>query len=133
MKKILLIGLILFTTLVLTACSTKVFIVMKSEPLNSRNAQYYEQSFEQYQRIYYAIIAPNGFKDDAIKIEIVKVSDKVSSMGYSIQYAQDLAIDRSKNYYTNYFTISSGGLYMMQVFELRRPEKCLARYSFRVK
>lgn len=133
MKKFILILTIFAITLVSCGCGTKAFVLMKSEPLTQQNAQYYEQSFEKFQRIYYAVVAPHGFKDEAIKIEIVKVSDKVPSMGYSIQYAQNLAIDNTKKYYTNYFTLSSSGAYVMQVFELRRPDKCIARYGFRVK
>lgn len=133
MKKLILSFLIFTIALVSSGCGTKAFILMKSEPLTAQNAQQYEQYFEVGQRIYYAIVAPNGFKDSAVKIEIVKVSDKVPSMGYSIQYAQDLAIDNTKKYYTNYFTLSTGGAYVMQVFELRRPDKCIARYGFRVK
>ncbi|MCR5260228.1 MAG: hypothetical protein K6C94_00135 [Candidatus Gastranaerophilales bacterium] len=133
MKKILLTFLIFTIALVSTGCGTKAFILMKSEPLTTKNARQYEQYFSVGQRIYYAVVAPKGFKDSAIKIEIVKVSDKVPTMGYSIQYAQDLAIDTTKKYYTNYFTLSTGGAYVMQVFELRRPDKCIARYDFRVK
>lgn len=94
---------------------------MKSVPLTSDNAQFYEQRFEKGQRIYYAIVKPDGFKDDAIKIEIIKKNTKVSNFGYSIAYADNLPIDNTKNYYRDFF---------FQVFELRRPDKCLARYDF---
>lgn len=133
MKKIILSFIVFVITLVSSGCGTKAFIIMKSEPVTVKNAQYFEQYFQTNQRIYYALVAQEGFKDEAIKIEIVKVSDKVPTMGYSIQYAQDLPIDKTKKYYTNYFTLSTGGAYVMQVFELRRPDKCIARYSFRVK
>ena len=103
---------------------------MKSVPLTSDNAQFYEQRFEKGQRIYYAIVKPDGFKDDAIKIEIIKKNTKVSNFGYSIAYADNLPIDNTKNYYRDYFVMNSSGLYFMQVFELRRPDKCLARYDF---
>ncbi len=115
---------------VLTGCSDKAFILMKSVPLTSDNAQFYEQRFEKGQRIYYAIVKPDGFKDDAIKIEIIKKNTKVSNFGYSIAYADNLPIDNTKNYYRDYFVMNSSGLYFMQVFELRRPDKCLARYDF---
>ena len=84
---------------VLTGCSDKAFILMKSVPLTSDNAQFYEQRFEKGQRIYYAIVKPDGFKDDAIKIEIIKKNTKVSNFGYSIAYADNLPIDNTKNYY----------------------------------
>ncbi|MBQ2645539.1 hypothetical protein IJG14_08230 [bacterium] len=133
MKKFIYLFLLFIIVLVSSGCGTNTFIVLKSEPITEKNGQYYEQNFSKGQRIYYAIIKPKGFKDDAIKIEIVKKNDKVPTMGYSMQYAQNLAIDKSKKYYTNYFTISSSGFFFIQVFELRRPDKCLARYSFRVK
>lgn len=133
MKKLLLLFVIIFSTVLLSGCSGKAFILMKSEPLTSDNAKYFEQSFQKGQRIYYAIVKPKGFKDDAIKIEIVKKNVKTPTLGYSMEYAQNLQIDKSKKYYTNYFTINSSGLFFMQVFELRRPDKCLARYDFWVK
>lgn len=132
MRKIFVL-LIFVSCFLLTGCGNKSFILMKSEPLTSENAQYFEQYFQKGQRIYYAIVKPDGFKDDAIKIEIVRKNDKSPSMGYSIQYAQDLPIDKSKDYYTNYFMLHTSGLFFMQVFELRRPDKCIARYDFRVK
>ena len=132
-KKLFLLLLPILMTLMFSGCGNNSFIIMKSVPLTQQNAVDYEQNFEKYQRIYYAVVNPQGFKDDAIKIEIIKKSDKTDTYGLSMQYAQDLPIDNSKNYYTNYFTVSTAGLYFMQVLELRRPDKCLARYWFRVK
>ncbi len=129
MKKLLVIFLFL-SSILLSGCSKRPFILMNSRPVTTQNAQYFEQRFQKGQRIYYAVIKPKGFKDDAIKIEIVKKSTKTPTYGYSMEYAQNLSIDKTKKYYTNYFTINNSGLYFMQVFELRRPDKCFARYDF---
>lgn len=132
MKK--LIALIFISSMFfLSGCGKKSFILMKSEPLTQENARYFEQKFQKGQRIYYAVIKPDGFKDDAIKIEIVKKNTSTPTLGYSMEYAQNIHIDNSKNYYTDYFTIHNSGLFFMQVFELRRPDKCIARYDFWVK
>ena len=134
MKKKIFFTIMLFCcTLFLTGCGKKPFILMKSTPLTAQTAKYFEQNFQRGQRVYYAIIKPSGFKDDAIKIQIIKKSDTVPTYGYSMEYAQDIAIDNSKKYYTSYFVPNNSGLFFMQVFELRRPDKCLARYDFRVK
>lgn len=135
MKNKILLVIFLSCSLFLSGCSNgkKTFILMKSTPLTAENARYFEQSFQKGQRVYFAVIKPDGFKDDAVKIEIIKKSDTVPTYGYSMEYAQDIAIDNSKNYFTNYFVPNNSGLFFMQVFELRRPDKCLARYDFRVK
>lgn len=133
MRKILII-ILFFSSVLLTGCGDeRAFILMKSEPLTASNAKYYEQTFLQNQRIYYAIVNPKGFKDNTIKIEIIKKNTKVNIGGLSIQYAQNLPINKDKKYYRNYFTISSSGQYFMQVFEIRKPQTCIARYDFRVK
>lgn len=103
---------------------------MKSVPLTSDNAQFYEQRFEKGQRIYYAIVKPDGFKDDAIKIEIIKKNTKVSNFGYSIAYADNLPIDNTKNYYRDYFVMNSSGLYFMQVLNFADPINALRDMTF---
>lgn len=135
MKKILLIFLLfLISTILFCGCSSnKPFILMKSQPVTADNAKYFEQNFKKGQRVYYAIVKPNGFNDDAIKIEIVKKNTSTPTLGYSMEYAQNLSIDKTKKYYTNYFVPNNSGLFFMQVFELRRPDKCIARYDFWVK
>ena len=132
MKKFFL--LIIFAScLLLTGCGNKSFILMKSEPFTAQNAQYTEQTFSQGERIYFAVVNPSGFKDDAVKIEIIEKNEKTGSMGYSIKYAKDRQIENSEKYFTDYFVLRSSGFFIMQVFELRRPDKCLARCYFRVK
>ncbi len=132
MKKFLLI-IVVICSIFLTGCTEKPYIIMKSQPITVGNAKYFEQRFQKNERIYYCVVKPNGFKDEAIKIEIIKKSTKTPTLGYSMAYAQNIAIDKTKKYYTNYFTLPGSGLYFMQVFELRRPEKCIARYDFWVK
>ena len=114
----------------LTSGCTKAFILMKSAPITPQNAENYEQRFKTGQRIYYAIIKQKDFKDDVIRVQIMKKNDKIETLGYSIVWAKDIEIDPSKRYYSNYFTISKGGLYLMRIFELRRTDKALAAYDF---
>ncbi len=132
MKKSLSFVIILLMFL-LTGCGQKPFIIMKSEPVTAQNALYPEQTYHKGERIYFVLVNPKGFKDDALKIEIVKKNDKVPTMGYSIHYAKDVRINKDNEAYADYFVLHSSGWYFMQVFELRRPDKCLARYDFQVK
>ena len=123
---------ILFIALLTSGCS-KAFILMKSEPLTPLNAKNYEQRFSVGQRIYYAVINPKNFKDDVIRVQIMKKNTKVETLGYSIVWAKDIEIDPSEKYFTDYFTITQGGLYLMRIFELRRTDKAIAAYDFWVK
>lgn len=116
--------------ILLTGCSDNAVILLKSEPFNSENYLVYEHRFHKFQRIYYAIFVKDGFKDNALKIEIIKKNTKAPSLGYSYTYGADVRIDKTKKYFTDYVTLSESGLYIMQIFELRRPDKCLARQDF---
>jgi len=120
---------ILLTVMFTSGCS-KAFILMKSEPLTPLNAQYFEQRFTKGQRIYYAIINPKDFKDDVLRVQILKTNTKVDTQGYSIVWAKDVEIDPSARYFTDYFTITQSGLYLMRIFELRRTDKALTAYDF---
>ncbi len=130
MKKILFSIAIFFITLFSTGCSDNGVIMLKSEPFNSQNYMEYEHNFKANQRIYYAIMSPKGFKDTALKIEIFTKNTKAPSLGFSYKYGINVPIDNTKKYYTDYIVMTSPGLYIMQVFELRRPDKCLARQDF---
>ena len=135
MKKLSLIILFTFiTSIFLAGCvERKPFILMYTEPITQENAPYAKTQFKKNQRIYYALVNPKGFKDDTIKIEVVKRGTKVPIGNYSIQYAQDLKIDSSKKYYRDYIVLTGTGTFFVQFFELREPEKCIARYYFEVK
>jgi len=122
--------ILILLMVMLTSGCTKAFILMKSVPITPQNAENYEQRFKTGQRIYYAIIKQKDFKDDVIRVQIMKKNDKIETLGYSIVWAKDIEIDPSKRYYSNYFTISKGGLYLMRIFELRRTDKALAAYDF---
>lgn len=130
MKNFLFLTAILFTTFFMTGCSDKAVIMLKSEPFNSQNYMEYENRFQANQRIYYAVMSPKGFKDTALKIEIFTKNTKAPSLGFSYKYGINVPIDNTKKYYTDYIVMTGPGLYIMQVFELRRPDKCLARQDF---
>lgn len=115
--------------MLMCGCS-KAFILMKSEPLTPQNADSFEQRFTTGQRIYYALIMPKDFKDDVIRVQIMKKNTSVETMGYSIVWAKDIEIDSSSRYFTDYFTVTKSGLYLMRIFELRRTDKAIAAYDF---
>lgn len=121
--------IILFIAFLTSGCS-KAYIVMKSVPLTPANAEYQEHRFTAGERIYYAVVKSNDFKDDVVRVQIMKKNPKISTLGYSIVWAKDIPIDNTERYFTDYITISKGGLYLMRVFELRRTDKALAAYDF---
>ena len=130
MKKLL--PLVAMSIFLLTGCSAP-FILMKSVPFTAENANVYEQNFETGSRIYYAIVVPEKFRDDTLRVQVLKQDDKVPFLGYSMERAETVVVDRSKNYYTDYFVINADGYYIMQVFYIGNTVSPIARYDFRVK
>lgn len=130
MKKFFILTLILFSAIFMTGCSDDAVIMLKSEPFNSQNYLEYEHRFKANQRIYYAVLSNKGFKDTALKIQVFSKNTKAPSLGYSYKYGINVPIDNTKKYYTDYIVMTGPGLYIMQVFELGRPDKCLARQDF---
>lgn len=115
---------------ILTSGCSKAYITMKSVPLTPANAEYQEHRFPAGHRVYYGVIKSKDFKDDVVRVQIMKKDEKLSTMGYSIVWAKDIPIDPTERYFTDYFTLPKRGLYLMRVFELRRTDKALAAYDF---
>lgn len=103
---------------------------MKSEPVTAYNANVYEQKFKVGQRIYYAVVVPEKFGDDTLRIQVIKQDTKVSSFGYNLAFSESVAIDPSEKYYRNYIVLNEAGYYILQIFEFRNMVTPLARYDF---
>ena len=117
MKKILIIILI-FPIIFLCGFKKreKPFLIMSSAPVNEQTLNTPERTFSSKKRIYYSLIAPEGFKYSGIRMQLSKQSDKTSNWGFSIVNTEDIYIVKGDFDYRSYFVVQTPGRYIIQFF-----------------
>ena len=101
-----------------SACSPEKGIVLfNKEPITSKNALKDSKKFESGSRVYYLFIAPQRMKDEFIRVQVFKMTDKAPWGGNEVVRTKDYRLMRDERYYhTDYFTMYEKGRYVMQVF-----------------
>ena len=116
----------------LSGCKSDPFIVFSAQnPRNGLNKNQIEYNFKKEQKIYFAIIAPKGFRDDMVKISLTKKDTKTEFWGYS-NYRNKTVKLNGENYYSDYLIIREEGIFVMQAFNLQNLNKPIATGIFRV-
>ena len=77
-----------------------------------------ENNFAVGSRIYYALYAPDGFKNAGVRMQISKQDDKVSNWGFSIIMSRDIYLDLSQKVFRDYIYLRQKGHYIIQFFYL---------------
>lgn len=130
MKKILLFGL-MFLTFFLCGCDKeRTIVVLNAKPITKANVFEVQQAFNVNQKIHYAVLAPKGFKDKVIRVQIVKKDEKTQHWGYQIAESQDKYIDSKKKFYIDYFVAHEKGYFLIRVYELKNLDTPIARSDF---
>ncbi len=123
MKKILVLVLIIS---VIFLCGfgrkEKPYIIMSAGTVSKETINRIERVFMAGQRINYAIIAPDGFKYDAVRLQISKRDEKTSNWGFSIIQSRDIYIDKSADIINDYILIQRPGRYIIQFFYLNNKD-----------
>lgn len=133
-NKILLLIFLVSSSVFLSGCNkNKPVLLFNSNPITKQTVGNYSNVFESGQKIYYVILNKKGFKNDIIRIQVVKKEEKAESWGYAINYSKDVKVDQSKNYYIDYFVINREGSYFMQAFYLDNFDTAFVRNPFTVK
>lgn len=109
--------LVIFMSLFLcTSCENKKpFVVFSSYKITKSTQPI--RLFHTGERIYFGLIAPKGFKDNVLKVQIFKQDDKREYWGYSYYYNREVRLD-NRSYYTDYVVIHQAGHYIMQAFNI---------------
>ena len=107
-------------------------IVFSEHPITPETFEYNMDTFKIKQRIYYAIHMPKGFKDDFIRIQLIKKDELSEFWGYKIYYSKDVEVPIGKKFYHDYLNIGEKGVYVMQVMEFRNLNSPIARGLFGV-
>lgn len=132
MKKIFSYLIIFFGAFFLSGCGDENFIVFSTQnPKYGINKEFAGTTFQKGERVYYAIVAPKGFREDLIKINLVKKDTKSEFWGFSNSKNRTVSTG-GKNYYTDYFVLSESGFYIMQTFDMINLSKPIATGIFKI-
>ncbi len=112
--------LILITLLIFFTCAftfKKGLILFNVQPITAENALYNQKTFNAGQRVYYLFIAPKKMKNEFIRVQVFKMTDKAPWGGNEVVRTKDYRLMKDERYYhTNYFTLYESGRYVMQIF-----------------
>lgn len=103
----------------------KPYVILSSGSVTKENINRLERTFSSGQRIYYALIIPDGAKYAGIRMQISKQDEKTSNWGFSIIQNNDFYLPVSEQVYRNYIFIQKPGHYIIQFFYLNNK-----RYPF---
>lgn len=133
MKKLIL--LIVISLFLFCGCKhDKGIILFNTQPITKENALYNSKHFQRGSRVYYLFIAPERMKNNYIRVQIFKMTDKAGWGGYEVLRTKDYRLMRDQRYYhTDYFTLHEKGRYVMQVFSTDDFQHPLSIGDFYVK
>ena len=125
---------LVFCLIGLTACTyERGLILFNVQPITRENALQDQKVFNEGQRVYYLFIAPKKMKNEFIRVQIFKMSDKAPWGGNEVVRTKDYRLMKDERYYqTNYFTLYEKGRYVMQVFSHEDFQHPLALNDFYV-
>ena len=125
---------LVFCLIGLTACTyERGLILFNVQPITRENALQDQKVFNEGQRVYYLFIAPKKMKNEFIRVQIFKMTDKAPWGGNEVVRTKDYRLMKDEMYYqTNYFTLYEKGRYVMQVFSHEDFQHPLALNDFYV-
>ena len=116
-NKIVLIFIIVFSFAFLTGCEDKKpYLLFNSKPISQRTVYDAQKIFKPSQTINYALLMPKGFKQEYLRMQIVKRAENIAQGGITIYMSKDLYIDTSKKFYIDKFVIRQEGCYVVRFF-----------------
>ena len=123
-----------FCLIGLTDCTyERGLILFNVQPITRENALQDQKVFNEGQRVYYLFIAPKKMKNEFIRVQIFKMTDKAPWGGNEVIRTKDYRLMKDERYYqTNYFTLYEKGRYVMQVFSHEDFQHPLALNDFYV-
>ena len=103
---------------VLCACTyERGLILFNTQHITEDNALCNQKTFVPGQKVYYLFIAPKKMKNEFIRVQVFKMTDKAPWGGNEVVRTKDYRLMKDEKYYhTDYFTLYETGRYVMQVF-----------------
>lgn len=124
-----------FICFFLSGCSSKekTGILFNKEPISQMTVQNCSRDFEVDKPIYYLFYSPEKISTDFIRVQVIKVGDKIPRGGYKIVWTNEYRVMKQNVfYYHNYFVLHSAGTYIMQIFSMDDLINPLAKNFFYV-
>ncbi len=112
---------------------TKPVIVLSAGTITNESIKRPERTFAAGQKINIGLFAPDGFKDNGIRLQLSKQDEKTSNWGFSIIQSRDIYIDKSQKLYKDYIYVYLPGHYILQFFNLSKKTYPFAHFEFLVK
>lgn len=133
MKKLII--LLFFSMFFLTGCANKRgFVLFNSQPFTKENVAYHQKTFQAGNRVYYLFIAPEKMKNNYIRVQVFKITDKAAGGGAEVLRTKDFRLMKDQRYYhTDYFVLNEKGRYILQVFSMEDLQRPLALNDFFLK
>ena len=133
MKRLLLL-IFLSIFLLPSYASNRGHVLFNSQPFVKENIVSHQKTFERGKRVYYLFIAPKKMKNDYIRVQVFKITDKAAGGGAEVLRTKDFRLMKSERYYhTDYFVLYEKGRYILQVFAMNDLQRPLALNDFFVK
>lgn len=100
-------------------------ILFNEQPITEKTVLQDSKVFNSGERIYYLFIAPKRMKNEYIRVQIFKMTDKAPWGGNEVRRTKDFRLMKDERYYhSDYFVLYEKGRYVMQVFsteDFRHP------------
>ena len=133
MKKLL----TLFILCILLFCGCKYdrgIILFNTQTITKESVLHNSKVFPLNNKIYYLFIAPKRMKNEYIRVQIFKMTDKAPWGGNEVRRTKDVRLMKDERYYhSDYFVLYEKGRYVMQVFSIDNLQNPLAIGDFYVK
>lgn len=110
-----------------------VQLYFSAEPIQKNNINNVGRYFLRHQRVYYLLVNPKDFRDEYLRVQIVKKEQKTNHWGYKLYWTKDFHIDSGQKDFMSYFVIDEPGYYFMQVFSFDDFDRVVARNDFWIK
>ena len=111
----------------------KALLLFNSQPITNQTINQAGRNFKAGEKVYYILLNDEGFKDDYIRVQIVKKEQKTNHWGYKVYWSKDYEIDTSLKYFKSYFVIDEPGYYFMQIFSFDDFDWPIIRNDFWIK
>ena len=110
----------------------KPYIIFSSSKINKEAFQDCKKLFEKGENINYLVYVPEGFKDDFVRIQILKKDTKVDFAGYSVKYTQDREVVKNSKQFSGQITFYETGTFVIQVIDFSNPYEAVAAGVFKI-
>ena len=110
-----------------------VQLYFSTQPIQKNNINNVGRVFRASDRVYYLLVNSKEFRDNYLRVQIIKKEQKTNHWGYKLYRSNDIQIDDGQKEVLSYFVINEPGYYFMQVFSFDDFDRVVARNDFWIK